>query len=177
MQTTKEADVIMVYKREESMYPDVRNWLEKELNSRISDADEIHAYITSRTSVAKFLTTKGLAQYFSDEYHTYDIRVDITAVIIKGDKGELVFIECKLRKISLRDLSQLLGYSVVAKPLYSLIISPEGIADSLRSLITTFGRRDILKYADKREIALAKWDENKKDLDYTSIIPTGWSFI
>jgi hypothetical protein len=35
---------------------------------------------------------------------------------------------------------------------------------------------DILEYARGRRIAIARWDVNKKDIDYATIIPPGWSF-
>ena len=162
--------------REEDLYPQVRNWLESELRSSMRGAERINAYITPRTSVTRLLESEGLAPFFNSEYITYDIRVDITGVVVKNGRGHLVFVECKMNKISLRDFSQLLGYSVVARPLYSLIISPKGISDSLQKLIDSFSRTDILKYGRDRRIALAKWDIAKKDIDRMTIIPRGWSF-
>lgn len=166
----------MSYKREEDMYPHVKSWLERELKSKIKSAERIHVYITPRTSITKLLVSENLIPYFTNEYLTYDVKVDITGVIIKNGKGELVLVECKLGKISLRELSQLLGYSVVVRPRYSLILSPSGISDSLRKLIISFGRTDVIEYNKGRRIALAKWDKNKRDIDRTTIIPPGWSF-
>ena len=165
-----------MYRCQEDMYPDVQRWLENKLRSRFPKATLACAYITSRTSLARLLETKGLAQYFSAEYLTYDIMVDVTGVIIINGKGELVLVECKLHKITLRDLSQLLGYSIIAKPLYSLIISPRGISDSLRTLIVSYGREDILEYMPGRKIAIAQWNARRKDINYMNIIPPGWSF-
>ena len=157
------------------MYPHIQKWLEKLLKSKIKDAETIKVYNSSRLNLTKLLTNRGFQQYFSSEYLTYDIKVDITGIIIRKGKGNLVFVECKLHKITLKDFSQLLGYSVIARPLYSIILSPEGISDSLYSLIKSFGRFDILRYYENREIALAKWDEYKRDIDYTTMIPSGWS--
>ncbi|MEM2868236.1 MAG: hypothetical protein QXR84_07120 [Candidatus Bathyarchaeia archaeon] len=166
----------MIYRREEDMYPHIKSWLERELKNNIRGVERIHVYITPRTSITKLLLNERLTPHFSNEYLTYDIKVDITGIIIRGGRGELVFVECKLGKISLREFSQLLGYSVVAKPKYSLILSPMGVSDSLRKLISSFGRTDIIEYSKGRKIALAKWDGNKMDIDRTTIIPPGWSF-
>lgn len=164
-----------MYKNESDMYPHVKGWLEQLLNSKMKDADFISVYNTSKIKLMKLLVREGIHRYFSSEYVTYDIRVDITGITVKNDKGDLLFVECKLSKINLRDLSQLLGYSVVARPLYSIIVSPNGVSDSLFSLIKSFGRTDILRYYANRKIAIAKWDESKMDIDYMSIIPSGWS--
>jgi len=164
-----------MYSREEEMYPDVREWLEDRLRRVMKDAD-VRVYVTSRTTVADLIEREHLTRYFGDIYRTYDIMVDITGIIIRNNKGELAFVECKLNKISLRELSQLLGYSVVARPRYSIIISPRGASDSLRTLLTSYRRMDILEYARGRRIAIARWDVNKKDIDYATIIPPGWSF-
>ena len=164
-----------MYSHEEEMYPDVREWLEDRLRRVMKDAD-VRVYITSRTTVADLIEREHLARYFGDIYRTYDIMVDIAGIIIRNNKGELAFIECKLNKISLRELSQLLGYSVVARPRYSMIISPRGTSDSLRTLLISYRRTDILEYAHGRKIAVAQWNADKKDIDYATIIPSGWSF-
>jgi hypothetical protein len=164
-----------MYSREEEMYPDVREWLEDRLRRVMKDAD-VRVYVTSRTTVADLIEREHLTRYFGDIYRTYDIMVDITGIIIRNNKGELAFIECKLNKISLRELSQLLGYSVVARPRYSMIISPRGTSDSLRTLLISYRRTDILEYAHGRKIAVAQWNADKKDIDYATIIPSGWSF-
>jgi len=165
-----------MYSSEKEMYPDVLKWLKRILKHNVKRSKILRVYDTSTTNLATLIMRENLARYFDDEFVTYDIKVDITGIVVKGNnKAELIFVECKLNKITFRDFCQLLGYSIVAKPRYSIIISPRGVSDSLRTLITSFNRRDILKYAAGREIALAKWDETKKDLDYMTIIPRGWS--
>ena len=164
-----------MYSREEEMYPDVRDWLEDRLRRVMKDAD-VRVYVTPRTTAADLIERERLTRYFGDIYRTYGIMVDIAGIIIRNNKGELAFVECKLNKIFLRELSQLLGYSVVARPRYSIIISPRGASDSLRTLLTSYRRMDVLEYARGRRIAIARWDVNKKDINYATIIPPGWSF-
>lgn len=94
----------------------------------------------------------------------------------KGKTAELAFVECKLDKISLRDLSQLLGYSRVAIPVASIIISPEGISDAINLLFNIHRRNDILSYGDKGGIRIARWDENKRDINMHTLIPKGGLF-
>jgi hypothetical protein len=82
-------------------------------------------------------------------------------------------------QITLVNLSQLLGYTKVVIPQYSIIVAPQGASDSLLSLLKTFNRLDILQYQDRsgkflRYIAVARWDENSQCIDYGSIIPANY---
>jgi len=165
----------MVYTNERQMYPYVKIWLKDFLQNKVRGAELIQTYDTSKINLSNLLIRKGLQRYFGEEFITYDVKVDVTGVIIKNSKGRLALVECKLAPITLRDFSQLLGYSVVVKPFCSIILSPMGVSDNLTKLLTSFGRTDILRYHEKHEIALAKWDETKKDIDYMTLIPKGWS--
>jgi hypothetical protein len=161
-----------LYKKEEEMYPDVCLWFQKMLQSKFRNA-RIYVEDTSKKVLSRWLFEKGLHKYFPD-YQTYEVEVDVTGVVLKSSKEVyLGFIECKLGRISLRDLSQLLGYSKVALPLYSIILSPEGISESLNLLFNIARRNDILYYSSDKHIFIAKWLEKKKEIDFSTIIPKG----
>lgn len=160
-----------MYLAEKDMYPDVTRWWRNYLISYYRRSEVIVSN-TSRTVLWKFLQDKGLSSYFKD-YLSYEIQVDITGIIKTQKRVFLTFVECKLKPISLRDISQLLGYSVVARPLYSLIVSPRGISKSVNYLLTTFNRYDILKYGDNRSIRVANWNSQRKEIDLTTLIPSG----
>jgi hypothetical protein len=130
---------------------------------------------TSKKALSKWLLEKGFHKYFP-YYQTYEIEVDVTGVILESNKeAYLGFIECKLGKISLRDFSQLLGYSKVALPLYSIILSPKGISQSLNLLFNIARRNDILYYSTDKHIFIATWLEREKEIDFSTIIPKGAS--
>lgn len=93
--------------------------------SKNKDA-KIYVDDTSRKALSRWLLEYKFYSLFPD-YQTYEIEVDVAGVIECPGGAYLGFVECKLNRITLRDLSQLLGYSKVAKPLWSLIISPKGI--------------------------------------------------
>lgn len=153
------------------MYPDVCNWLKKILKEKFKDA-KVCVEDTSRKVLSKWLVEEGYTNFFPD-YQTYEIEVDVTGLIEKSDEAHLGLIECKLDRITLRDLSQLLGYSKVALPLYSIILSPEGISRSMNFLFNIARRNDVLYYSTDRHIIIGKWDEKRKELDFSSIIPRG----
>lgn len=151
------------------MYPDVCAWFKRILEEKFKDA-KVCVEDTSKKVLSKWLVEKGFHIFFPD-YQTYEIEVDVTGIVEKVDEAHLGFIECKLGRITLRDLSQLLGYSKVAIPLYSLIISPKGITRSMNLLFNIARRNDVLYYSSDRYITIGKWNERRKELDLSSIIP------
>jgi hypothetical protein len=163
-----------LYKSEGEMYPHVAQWLRHLLAQKFRHSTVV-VEDTSKKVLSRFLVERGLHELFRD-YQTYEIQVDVTGVVHNGKTAGLAFIECKLDKISLRDLSQLLGYSRVATPLVSIIISPEGISDAINLLFNTHRRNDILSYGDKGCIRIARWDENKRDINMQTLIPKGGLF-
>ncbi|MBS7251984.1 MAG: hypothetical protein KIH08_15535 [Candidatus Freyarchaeota archaeon] len=160
----------MPYGNEKEMYPDIKEWLLNLLKSEYKKYD-IKVYDTHAQILSKFLVQKNFHIYFPD-FQSYEIKVDITGVIIKGDTAKLAFVECKLRPITLRDISQLIGYSKVANPIKAIILSPEDVSDPVSYLFRTLRRYDILAY-NKNKVIIGRWDENRKELITTSIIPKG----
>lgn len=161
----------MTYPNERTMYPDIAKWLRKLLQSKFADANIVVAD-TSRKILSRWLFEEGLHNYFPD-YQTYEIEVDVTGLIEKEDTAELFFVECKYKRISLRDISQLLGYSKVANPQISLLTSPAGISESMTKLLLMSRRTDILNYSPTQSIIIGKWDGTRKEIDASSIIPRG----
>jgi hypothetical protein len=159
-----------LYRKEKEMYPHVCSWLEKVLRNKFKKAKILVAE-TSRKVLSKWLFEKGCHKCLKD-YSTYEIEVDITG-IIESEKTELVFVECKLNKITLRDVSQLLGYSKVAIPSLSIILSPMGISESMNLLLNISRRNDILYYTSNKHIIIGKWDSRKREIIPSSIIPKG----
>jgi hypothetical protein len=154
------------------MYSDVCSWFKRILENKFKNAT-ICVEDTSKKVLSKWLIDKGFHDFFPD-YQTYEIEVDIAGIIKKsGGEAHLGFVECKLGRINLRDVSQLLGYSKVALPLYSVILSPKGISKSLNLLFNVARRDDILYYSVERHIVITKWDERKKGIDFSTIIPKG----
>ena len=132
----------MSYHSEKEMYPDIVQWLHPYLQHKYPKAS-ISIYDTSREDLCEFLRRRNLSKHFPQS-DTFVIKVDITGVIASGNLYRLAFIECKTNSISLRDISQLIGYSKVVIPAFAMIISPVGVSPPVNKLINIYRRYDIL---------------------------------
>ena len=152
----------MKYKSEMDMYPDVRQWLEDFLKDRFQQAD-VDVYDLSMIPISRFLSTYNRGS-FPGEWVTWNIKVDVVGFVHQPNQPTaLVFVECKNTKLTIAHLSQLLGYSRIAQPLYAFLISPVGFSSALVSLLQEYQRRDVLEYHWEsgkmpRQIIVAEWD-------------------
>lgn len=156
---------------EKELYPQIAQWLSSYLISHYKKA-KIIVEDTHRINLSDFLVRINMQNKFP-EYTSYDIKVDVTGIINSSKRADLVFVECKLNAIRLLDVGQLLGYSLVAKPIQSFLLSPEGISDPLHRLLKNYGRYDILKYGKELALKIARWDIRKKEPLWASLLPTG----
>jgi len=161
----------MMYSSEKEMYPEVVSWLNVYLKHKYPRA-MITSYDTSRENLCEFIRRYKLGKYFA-EAETYVIKVDITGVIRYKEKCLLAFVECKMKPISLRDISQLIGYSKVVLPVFSIIVSPRGISSTVNKLINIYRRYDVLTYKNNHKLKIACWNKNTKDIDASTLLPHG----
>lgn len=171
----------MTYKKEDQMYSPACAWLEDFLSNK-HPGWQVRVFDSSRRSLARLIQDCGLTANLPPEWPSWDIHVDVVGFCIKGRQTELAFIECKNIAITLGHISQVLGYSRVAQPQYSLVISPAGASDALKSLLVTFRRTDILEYQQQpgrlgRAIVVAQWDEAANAIDYGSVITTDVNYL
>lgn len=168
----------MTYPSEMEMYPDVVSWLENRLPTQFRGA-EIDVRDTHALPLNQYISRHRLGRYFDlDIWQTYEIQVDVTAFLKHPKWTGMLFVECKNTMISLRDLSQLLGYSRVAQPLRSYLISSVGIGNAPRSLLLTYDRTDVLEYywergRQPRTIVMGRFDRTSKQLESGTILPRG----
>lgn len=163
-----------MYKKEADMYAPVRDWWEGFLKER-HKRSEVNVYDTSAIVLHRFIQEHHLEAFFPD-YLTYEVEVDITGVILTLDKAKLALVECKLAPISLRDIGQMLGYSRVVRPEYSLLISPRGLTEGLSRLLQSYQRFDVLDYGNGGQIRLATWSPQREEILSESLLPPGEFF-
>lgn len=127
---------------------------------------------TSGTTLSASLYRLGLHRAFP-RWESFNFNVDITGLLQRGERAELVFVECSTAPLSLKDIGPLLARSVVASPVLSAIISPGGLSTSLDLLLNTYNRVDILEYGGGRRVKIARWDPSRKQVDPASVLPPG----
>ena len=164
----------MMYKSEKDMYPDVCRWLEDFLKNRFKKSD-VEVYELSQKPISRFLRTYNKGN-FPAEWVTWNIKVDVVGFVHHPNKPtDLVFVECKNSTLTLAHLSQLLGYSRIAQPLYSFLISPVGFSPTLISLLQEYQRRDVLEYHWEdgkmpRQVIVAQWNTTTANLNRHTMI-------
>ncbi len=157
-----------------AFYPDVCNWLEEFLKGHFRQA-EIDVHILSNTPISRFLSTYDSGN-FPGEWVTWNIKVDVVGFVHRSNKPTTIaFVECKNTKLTLAHLSQLLGYSRIAQPLYSFLISPLGFSRTLVSLLQEYRRHDVLEYHWEagripRKVVIAQWEASKSNLNRHTMI-------
>jgi hypothetical protein len=156
------------------LYPEVASWLARYLGGRYPRAT-VAALDTHKMELSTFLRKEKLHAQFGD-CDAYEIQVDVTGIVKTKESVRLAFVECKVGPITLRDVGQLLGYSLVARPEWSYLISPSGLSDRLNTLLVTFGRQDILNYGRNRAIRLATWNSKRREVEISTLIPKGSHF-
>ena len=164
----------MRYKSEKDMYPDICQWLDSFLNERYKKA-HIEVYELSQIPISRFLRTYNHGN-FPAEWVTWNIKVDIVGFVHHSNNlTDLIFVECKNTNLTLSHLSQLIGYSRIAQPISSFLISSTGFSPTLISLLQEYHRRDVLEYHWEqgklpRQVVVAQWDRTKLSLNRNTII-------
>lgn len=152
------------------MYAPVAAWLRRFMAGRFPRS-EVRVEDTHSTVLSRFVQDEGI-QRFYPEYQSFDVMVDVVGLVRSTKMCNLVFVECKLNPITLRDVGQLLGYSLVVQPAASFVISPRWWSSSLKSLLETYGRTEVLQYG-KRAIRVCKWDSDRQTVLLESVFPKG----
>lgn len=152
------------------MYPDIVEWLKRNLKQKFGkEALKITVLDTHDSDLSNFIMSLSYQKFFP-EFSTYKIRQDITGFVEYKDRVDLVFVECKNTSLSLIHLSQLIGYSCIALPIYSILLSPQGMGQTLNKLLKNYNRSDILEFRPNKTIHVIKWDKSKQDIDYMNSI-------
>lgn len=158
--------------REYDLYEPVRLWLERILSQRFKRMD-VRVIDSHNVKLSKLIAKLGIQKLFP-QFNAWDVKIDVTGVVFDDKTAHLALIECKVDQLTLMDVAQLLGYSIIVKPILSILVSPSPPTDPLITLLKDYGRLDILKYGpSNRYIRIAKWDTIKKEVIPASLLPPG----
>lgn len=115
----------------------------------------------------------GLQTLFP-QFNAWDVKVDVTGIVSNDNTGYVALVECKVNQLTLRDVGQLLGYSIVVNPILSILTSPSSPSDPLITLLKDYGRLDVLEYGPERiHIRITRWDDVRSEVIPNSVLPRG----
>lgn len=157
---------------EAAIYEPVRTWLETILKEHYKRMT-VRVFDSHNVRLSRLINDLCLQRLFP-QFNAWDVRVDVTGIVSNEKKGYLALIECKIKELTLRDVAQLLGYSIVVNPILSVLTSPSAPTDPLITLLKDYGRLDVLQYGpNRRHIRITKWDAVKGEIIPSSILPPG----
>lgn len=156
-------------KEEEKLYPEIEEWFKIYLKDRYTRYEIITTHKTSRITLDAYLKTLKIDLNVAVGL---SIKVDIVAVLRRGEEIKLAFVEVKDDPLTLSDLGQLWGYTQLINPVESFLVSSKSLG-RLSHLFNILKREDLLIYGTKKEktMKVAKWDTSKKSIDQFSLIP------
>ena len=157
---------------EVDLYEPVRRWLERRLKAKYRRMD-VQVFDSHSKRLSRIVSDLGLQSVFPQS-NAWDVKVDVTGVVSDGKHGHIALVECKAKQLTLRDIGQLLGYSIVVDPIVAVLVSPSPPTDPLLTLLRDYGRLDVLQYGpQKRYIRLASWHKGRSEVIPSSVIPPG----
>jgi hypothetical protein len=159
---------------ERSLYAPVAVWLHDFLKGR-HRRSAITTLDMSRSSLSATIKMEQMGSGFPGEWVTWNVHADVVGFVQTKNAVMIALVECKEGPLTLRDLSQLIGYCQVVHPAYAFLLSPPGPSPSLMRLLTVFNRTDILVYNRVNKsipgsIVVASWDPVAGQLDRHRIV-------
>lgn len=128
------------------------------------------------TLLSRLITDLHLKKVFP-ESEAWDVKVDVIGIVEGKHKADLALIDFVPKRVTLPDVGELLGYARAVNPMLCMLISPYPAADSLITLLSDYGRHDVLEYGrQNRHIRIAKWHDRRGEVIPGSIIPRGRLF-
>ena len=111
-------------KREEDLYPDIENWLNRYLREKYKGYRIETTHRTARLNLDVYLKNIGVCV---NDAIGLAIKIDIAGILKRANLIKLGFIEVKDQPLTLKDLGQLWGYSQLIDPVESFLISSNGL--------------------------------------------------
>lgn len=150
----------------------VAAWLKVRLTER-SPEMTVHVFESRRTRLSQLIDHLSLQGLFP-EWKAWDVKVDVTGIVHGKREGYVALVDFQTKKVTLDDVARLLGYAKTVNPILCMVLSREGPADALITLLQDYGRHDVLQYGREiRHIRIGQWDDVRREVIPMSVIPRG----
>lgn len=158
-------------KKEFELYEPMCIWLKEYLEDKYRNTT-VYTIDSHARTLDVILEEAGIVNQYP-QVVGLDIQIDVLGIIKRGHISDIVFIEAKKTQLNLHDLGQLWAYCKLCDPLEAFLFSSDGIG-SLNKIMNNLNRTDLLDFGDGKRIKkmqIAKWDVNRKAVDYMTLIP------
>lgn len=154
---------------EEELYEPMRQWLESYMR------DNYKGFEVVTVDCHNERLDRVLAKYniVKEQANGVDIQIDVLGIAYKKNKVNLIFIEAKKNKLTLRDLGQLWAYCKLVDPDEAFLLTASDLG-ILKKLIAGFKREDLLDFGNgkrMKKMVIGKWDIHRDAPDLNSFLP------
>jgi DNA-directed RNA polymerase subunit M/transcription elongation factor TFIIS len=143
---------------EEALYEPIGTWFQSYLKA--SFEGEIIVHNTSSQYLDKFVAGRRELYDLFDSCEEYKIKPDLVGFIT--ERKELGFVEVKVGELTLKDIGQLLGYCLVAKPTVAILTSPKNPSITLIKTLKAYPQ--LLQYSEDRKLLIGTWNDGKIEI-------------
>lgn len=170
-------------RNEVSYYPEIQRFIEEQIvsNFRVKNQKEINVYwgigelkSNLRQIIAEHPDKCGCVKEFVQKVPP--LNLDIFALITDGSKFELLILEIKLVKSAgLKEWSQLVGYCLVSKAKYGLLINiNNGGSERLMHILATENYVSSIKTMEgdavfDHKLGFMQWDSVTQNFVYSNL--------
>ena len=172
-----------IKKKEVEYYPEIATYLQEQILGNLpSNSDiEVYALIGEIKSALNTVIVNGkleneVIKRYAQEIDTLHLDVSFLIFDNRSKNYEIVILEVKkMPAVGLTELSQLVGYCLVSKSKFGILVNIDGsVSDGFMTLLekdselTTIDR----KYKGNslvHKFGVMKWNSNTKKCEYTSI--------
>lgn len=160
-------------KFEIELYEGMCEWLKSYLNDKYKNRKcRIEVVDCHTVTLDKVLDSYDISKYYP-QIVGLKIEIDVLGMAIWKDKADIFFIEAKKTQLNLQNLGQLIIYCKLCNPEEAFLLSSAGVG-SLKKVLCSLGREDLLAFGTGKRIKrikVAKWDYERKAINYHSLIP------
>jgi hypothetical protein len=145
-----------------------KKWLEQFLVKTVAEKQTVNV-LAPKSNISK-LAIGAIKKI--DGYSFMEFKPDILGILEGKEKTDLVFLNRSISSLSLKEIGELQCYSRLAKPLFSFLTSPKGLASEVALLLLNKEtQKSLLCYDDNKFIITFKLDPNNSTIETTSVYP------
>jgi len=149
----------------------ITKWLKSFLSQKFVETHNVLDVIIPGSNLSKI---QNSSIKLCPNYSAWEFKPDVCGILKNKKTGEieLILANRSTSSISLKEIGEIYAYSKLANSKLSLLFSVNGVSNEVGILLLDSEiKKRLLNYGDGKEIVILSWDENKNDVNRSSIIP------